>query len=86
MARLGGVDELRRRAGGGESGGKLLADMAAFAHAGDDQPAPAPLHELNSVAEILSKAIQKRCLDGSQAVDTAIESAPRRKCRLQLPR
>ena len=36
MAGLGRMDELRRRAGGGEGGGDLAGDMAALAHAGDD--------------------------------------------------
>ena len=39
MARLGGVDELRRSAGRGQGGGDLAGDMPALADAGDDQPA-----------------------------------------------
>ena len=40
VARLDGMDELRRRAGRGEGRGDLAGDMAALAHAGDDD-APA---------------------------------------------
>ena len=39
VARLGRMDELRRRAGRGEGGGDLARDMAALAHAGDDDAA-----------------------------------------------
>ena len=39
VARLGRMDEERRRAGGGERRRDLARDVAALAHAGDDDPA-----------------------------------------------
>jgi hypothetical protein len=42
MRGLGGVDEDRRRAGGGERGGDLAPDMPRLAHARDDDPAACP--------------------------------------------
>ena len=42
VARLGGMDEQRRRAGRGEGRGDLARDMAALADAGDDEPAARP--------------------------------------------
>ena len=41
VAGLGRMDELRRRAGRGQGRGDLARDMAALAHAGDDDPAAA---------------------------------------------
>ena len=38
MAGFGGVDEERRRAGGGKGRRDLAADMAGLAEPGDDQP------------------------------------------------
>jgi hypothetical protein len=38
VAGFRGMDEERRRAGGGKSGRDLAADMARFAEPGDDQP------------------------------------------------
>ena len=51
MAGLGGVDELRRRAGRGEGRGDLAGDMAALADAGDDQPAARRRAEIESDAK-----------------------------------
>ncbi len=42
MAGFGGMDEIGRRAGGGQGGGDLAGDMAGLAHAADDDPALAP--------------------------------------------
>ena len=57
MARLGGMDELRRRAGGGEGRRDLARDVAALAHAGDDDPAMA--------ARIMPTALSKLSLSAA---------------------
>ena len=56
VARLGGVDELRRRAGRGEGRGDLAGDMAALAHPGDDD---APAHGGARVDRSSERAVER---------------------------
>ena len=51
VAGLGRMDEEGRRAGRGERGGDLAADMAALAHAGDDDPAGGGADDLDGAGE-----------------------------------
>ena len=62
VARLSGMNELRRRSGRSKGRGNLLPDMAAFSHAGHDHAPLAGLHKLNGALEILRQAIEKRGL------------------------
>ncbi len=52
MAGFGGVDEERRRAGGGERGRHLARDMAGFADARDDHAAGAAQHHLDRARKV----------------------------------
>ena len=52
MAGLAGMDELGRRAGGGERGSDLAADMTGLAHAADDDAALACQHEADGAGEV----------------------------------
>ena len=52
MAGFRGMDEIGRRAGGGQGGGGLARDMAGFAHAADDDASLGRQHQSDGVAEI----------------------------------
>ena len=60
MAGLGGMHEEGRCAGGGQRRGDLAADMAALAHAHDDDPAAAFEHRLNAARETFALARGQR--------------------------
>ncbi len=60
MARFGGVHKARRRAGGGEGGRELAADMAALAHAGDDHAAFSRLQFVDRPQELHPKLSVER--------------------------
>ncbi len=72
VARLGGMDELRRRAGRGEGRGDLARDMAALAHAGDDDAARHRRQEVDGPRECLVESGRKRLQTG----DFGLEHAP----------
>ena len=61
VARLAGMDVVGGRAGRGEGGGDLAADMARLAHAGDDDPALRGCDELDGGDEALAEPV----LDGA---------------------
>eukprot|EP01136_Pigoraptor_vietnamica_P039950 Opistho-1_new@11301 len=46
------MDELRRGSGRGKGGGNLAGDVAAFAHAGDDDPAGHPRQQVQRLAHL----------------------------------
>ncbi len=80
MAGFGGVDELRGAARGGQGGGDLAGDVAAFAHAGDDD---APFSRLEAVdgadkgnAQGSAEGVahrQKRCGLGGEGVAAGVD-------------
>ena len=71
MTCLSGMDKLGGRARGRQRGGDLLSDMAALAHAGDDNAPVAAKHEFDGALEVRRKPIRKRCLQRLQPVDGA---------------
>ena len=84
MAGLAGMHEKGRRARRGERGGDLLADMAALAHAGDDD---APARGVNSVHRARKggpEPVIDRRLQHLQAADLKLKRAARRGDRISL--
>ena len=69
VAGLAGMHEERGRAGAGEGGGDLAADMAGFAHAGHDDAAPAVKTNAAGACKIRPQTRQLR----AQSVDFDVE-------------
>ena len=75
VARLGRMDELRRGAGRGQRRGDLARDMAAFADAGDDQPAAHRGADIEGERRKRRRASAPSC---SRPVDFGADHPPRR--------
>ena len=78
VARLAGMDELRRRAGRGEGRGDLARDMAALAHAADDDAARHRGEQLDRRGEAPSSPSTSA---SSPAISCAAPGARRRRRR-----
>jgi hypothetical protein len=59
MARLGGMDELRGRAGRGQRRRDLARDMARFAHPRNDHPAARAQDQLDGPGEAAIQTVRE---------------------------
>ncbi len=72
------MDEEGRRAGGGERGGDLAADVAGLAHAGDDQAAAARrADQVDGGLERLRQVAPDRRDEGRDAASLGLQRAQR---------
>ena len=78
MARLARMHEIGGRAGRREGRGDLAADMAGFAHAGDDQPAREPRDQFDRGDERLRQPVADRRDQRGDAAGLGLERAQRR--------
>ena len=78
MAGLAGMDEMRRRAGGGEGRGDLAADMAALAHAGDDDAAVGASRMPTAAANAVAELAVQRLAEGRESLCLGLHGAARR--------
>ncbi len=79
VARLAGVHEIGWRPRGGEGARDFLPDMAALAHAGDDDAAAAAADHGDGVGETPAEVGAERCLERAQALGFELYRPRRRR-------
>ena len=75
MAGFGGVNEERRRAGGGKGRGDLAADMARLAEPGDDQPSLGVPDQIGGGGERRPQIGLQRCRERGDPAALGVERA-----------
>ena len=79
---LARMHEIGWRAGGRERGRHFQPDMAALAHAGNDDPAVAGAQDLHRLGEAVDQLGGERCMQGIQPCDFGLQGPRRRRKRL----
>ena len=79
VARLARVDEEGGRAGRGEGGGDLAADVAGLAHAGDDHAAARLADQVDRRDEGGAEPVADRGRERGNAAGFGLERAQRRR-------